>query len=257
VVNNPGDQAPISVSTGAPKSQESGKLRRIARTVARLFRVNHLDYDDTRYVFRLARAAAGLTRGKRPHRLPDYLPLEEVERLIAAAYRQHPSYGLLAEVLFWSGIRVSEAAGLRVENLILAENQAKVVAGKGAKDRFVFLPESVCEKLRLHVHGREEGPVFLSRLRRALSVRRIEQIIRKAARAAGLERKKVTPHALRRSIGTYLLNNGVPLDAVADLLGHADLKVTRDHYARMALPTLKSHYFQAVRAPTQPGEHRA
>lgn len=236
-------RAPGALTGGA---RRAAALRRITRTVARLFQANAVTYDEARGIFKAARARAGLARPRRAGRLPDALSRAEVDALIAAAYAASPRDGLLVEVLFYAGVRVAECAALKVGHLRLDEGALRVEVGKGGKGRLVPLPRALAEKLRLHVGARADGPVFESRQQgRALTARRIEQVVAACARRAGLKRR-VTPHTLRRSLGTFLLNAGLTLDAVADILGHADVKVTRAHYARLAMPEVRRRYAQAV-----------
>src|SRR5207244_633792 len=100
------------------------------------------------------------------------------------------------------------------------------------------------QQLRLHLRDRTRGALFESNRAAAFTPRRIQQIVKAVARKAGVE-KPVHPHSYRHSMATFLRNQGVPLDIVQLLLGHADPRTTQI-YARLSLATARESYDRAM-----------
>jgi tyrosine recombinase XerC len=174
---------------------------------------------------------------KIPSRLPDYLDLHEIEALLAAPDRMVPQGQrdrAILEVLYASGLRVSELVSLNLSNVNLHRGEIRVW-GKGAKERLTLLGKPACRALTRYIQDgrpkliKENKPtnaVFLNRLGSRLSTRSVSNILDKYAKLAGLERR-VTPHLLRHTFATHLLNGGADLRTVQELLGHADLSTTQ------------------------------
>jgi integrase/recombinase XerD len=171
-------------------------------------------------------------------RLPVTLSVAEVETLIAAADRgRDPAGNLRAramlELLYGAGLRVSELLSLEVAGLNLEERFLRVI-GKRSRERLVPVGSSAVEAARAWlVHGRPlmaKGRVvpwlFLNRRGTRLSRMGGWQVVHDCARVAGL-RKRVTPHTLRHSFATHLLEGGADLRVVQELLGHADIATTQ------------------------------
>lgn len=173
-----------------------------------------------------------------PHRgrkLPDVLSIEEIDAMIAAidtskeeALRNHA----IIETLYGSGLRVSELTGLRLSRLSF-EDECVIVEGKGSKQRLVPLSPVAVSLIRDYLEQRIRGPVkpdstdiiFLNRRGAAMSRVMVFYIIRDLARAAGIT-QKVSPHTLRHSFATHLLQGGANLRAIQALLGHESIATT-------------------------------
>jgi integrase/recombinase XerC len=172
-----------------------------------------------------------------PKRLPDYLDLHEVEALLAAPDTTIPQGQrdrAILEVLYASGLRVSELVSLNLSNVDLRHGELRVW-GKGAKERVALLGEPACKALRRYIRdgrlklikeGKATNALFLNRLGNRLSTRSVSNILDKYAKLAGLERR-VTPHIMRHTFATHLLDGGADLRTVQELLGHADLSSTQ------------------------------
>lgn len=208
------------------------------------------------YFVREGRIAANPVRPvptpRRDRKLPRFLEEEDVRRLL----EDGPADGFgalrdraLLEVLYGGGLRVSEAVGLDLGDLDLAEGTARV-RGKGGKERLAplgseaaralaaYLPERAA---RLEAAGRVgEGALFLNKNGGRLDVRSVRRLLRRRADAAGI-RARVTPHTLRHSFATHLLNRGADLRAVQELLGHEDLATTQI-YTHVTVHRLKEVY---------------
>ena len=127
-----------------------------------------------------------------------------------------------------------------------SERTIRVRQGKGGKDRLVLFTEDLGQQLRIHLDDRRRGYLFESNRASAFSARRIQQIVKAIAQQAGAT-KRIHPHSYRHSMATFLRNQGVPLDVVQLLLGHADPKTTQI-YARLSLASARQEYDHAMAA---------
>ncbi len=168
--------------------------------------------------------------------LPETLNEIDVERLIESIPTNAP-LGLrdraMAELLYASGLRISELANARLENLSLDENAIRVT-GKGNKTRIVPVGKKACAAIANYlererptlVKKRTGSEVFLSTRGGKLTTVRIWQILKRSAKHAGLE-QNIYPHLLRHSFATHLLSNGADLRIIQEMLGHADISTTQ------------------------------
>jgi site-specific recombinase XerD len=163
--------------------------------------------------------------GRRPKKLPTVLAREEVNRLFAAAATDRDR--TLLRTAYALGLRVSELVGLRVQDIDAARGLVIVRQGKGAKDRLVPLSPRLLEELRAYWRLRRPQPWLFpgGRRGRPLTAAGVQAAVRRAARRAGLG-KPVSPHTLRHSYATHLLEAGCDLLTIQRLLGHKDLKTT-------------------------------
>ncbi len=185
---------------------------------------------------------------RRARNLPDVLSVDEIDRLIAAidmTKDEGQRNRAIVETLYGSGLRVSELCSLSLGRTFLQE-QYLLVEGKGSKQRIVPLSPVAVEEIRNYLIDREaldikpEGSdtLFLSRRGRPLSRVMVFYIIRDAAKAAGIE-KKVSPHTMRHSFATHLLEGGANLRAIQEMLGHENLSTT-ELYVHMDHTRLRS-----------------
>jgi integrase/recombinase XerD len=169
-------------------------------------------------------------------RLPDFLTREEVERLLDAPDPDKPLHWrdrAILELLYASGVRVSELTGLPVTALDL-EDGFITVFGKGSKERLVPVGGPALRAVGRYLQevrprldrGGGKGRLFLNARGRPLRRESVWSLVRDAARRAGIE-KKVSPHTLRHSFATHLVEGGADLAAVQELLGHADISTTQ------------------------------
>lgn len=168
--------------------------------------------------------------------LPGWLTRAEVDRLLetpAGGTRDGLRDRAVLELLYASGLRVSELAALPLDDLHLDEGFVRVL-GKGRKVRVVPVGSRAVEALRRYLaEGRplyapaiDERAVFVSRLGRALTREAVWKLVTDHARRAGIERH-LTPHTLRHSFASHLLENGAPLRVIQEMLGHADIATTQ------------------------------
>jgi integrase/recombinase XerD len=192
--------------------------------------------------------AAHLDLPREPRLLPDPLGIEEVARLLEAVGPLGPAdpahdaapirSRALLELLYAAGLRVSEATGLDVDDLDLDGATVRVI-GKGDKERLLPVGDVAIDWLRryesavrpallaLHaVSVHRGGPVFLGSRGRRLTRQQAWDVVTRAAAAAGLA-GRATPHTLRHSFATHLLEGGADLRIVQELLGHASISTTQ------------------------------
>jgi integrase/recombinase XerD len=192
-------------------------------------------------------------QGRPSLKLPHSLSRQDVERLL----RQPDPSELLGvrdqamlELLYASGLRVSELVSLQVHQLHLEEDYL-TVRGKGAKVRLIPFGRWAREKLVRYLKemrprllkGRTSSFLFLTRSGKALTRQAFWKLIRRYALAAGIE-KRVTPHTLRHSFATHLLEGGADLRSVQSMLGHSDISTTQiyTHVNRAYLKDVHRRY---------------
>ena len=157
--------------------------------------------------------------------LPVVLSREEVKRLIGAAKSSKSK--LMIMLLYASGLRLSECLKMGQKDLELDQKTGWVRAGKGNKDRMIILSNSLTNVLRKYIVGKgEEDYLFPSRTGSALTSRNVQKIVKRAALRAGIK-KRVSPHTLRHSFATHLLESGTDIRKIQELLGHANLQTTQ------------------------------
>ncbi len=169
--------------------------------------------------------------------LPHTLDYAEVEALLAAP-KTRTKLGLrdraMLELMYATGLRVSELARLTLHDVNADAHFLRTV-GKGSKERIVPVGKQAMDWLRRYLAearprmgngGTSRSEVFLSTRGRPLSTKTIWHLLKKYARAAGIT-KPLSPHTLRHSFATHLLNNGGDLRAIQEMLGHADISTTQ------------------------------
>lgn len=168
--------------------------------------------------------------------LPETLNELQVEQLIESIDTKEP-FGLrnraMVELLYASGLRISELANARLENFDSSEGIVRVT-GKGNKTRLVPVGKNACKALAIYlaterpklVKRRTGSEIFLSARGTKLTTARIWQIVKKCAQRSGLE-ANIYPHLLRHSFATHLLGNGADLRIIQEMLGHADISTTQ------------------------------
>jgi integrase/recombinase XerD len=213
--------------------------------------------------------AAGVVRPKVPRTLPRALSVEEVERILASPAGETEAVlrdRAMLETLYGAGLRISELAGLDVDDLDLEEGSVRVL-GKGDKERLVPLGRYAREALDAYLaSGRpalashassssssSRGALFLNVRGGRLTRQGCAKILRGHVRRAGIERR-VSPHSLRHSFATHLLEGGADVRVVQELLGHASVATTQI-YTLVTQQHLRDVYFTAhprARRPARP-----
>ncbi len=232
---------------GLARSSQSRKL-----SAARMF-ARHLVREGLR-----ADDFTELVEGPRIRRkLPEVLSAAETARLLDAPGRLTPR-GLrdraFLELLYSSGLRVSELCGLLLQSVHLDEGYVRVF-GKGSKERVVPVGGRAVQAIRDYlangrphlVSSRTGSELFLSQWGRGISRKMVWVLVRSHALAAGIE-KPVKPHLLRHSFATHLLDGGADLRAIQEMLGHADISTTQIYTSVQAARVAEEHALHHPRA---------
>ncbi len=193
------------------------------------------------------------TKGpKLPKSLPDFLTTEEIERILTnikietpAGYRNR----VIFELLWVSGMRISELSGLNYENLNLEQNEIRVL-GKGAKERIVLIPDKTKNLLLNYINNVSDlihktpkapnSPLFINNNGFRLQNQSIRKALKQVVDSIEIN-KHITPHIFRHSFATRLIENGADLRIVQELLGHSSISNTQI-YTHVSTGRLKAVY---------------
>ena len=191
---------------------------------------------------------------KADRKLPVVLTVRQIDDLLNAPFKHEPTKhapkwlpvrdAAIMELFYSSGLRLQELASLNVADVDPYSEVVRVL-GKGRKER--VCPVGAPALAAIHRYRQDAkvlaGPLFLSKLRKRLSTRNIAAMLEKYVLLAGLPRG-ITPHKLRHSFATHLLDNGADLRSVQSLLGHASLSTTQI-YTHVSIERMKKVYEEA------------
>lgn len=174
----------------------------------------------------------GINAIKMDKKAPVYLTQDEMRDLVNTALE--PRDNLMVKMLYATGVRVSELVNIKREDIDLDRDTIKVF-GKGAKERIVLIPEMLKPQIEAYCKGFTSGQKLFD-----LTPRTVQRDIKTLALRAGIN-KKVTPHKLRHSFATHMLQNGGNVVAIQKLLGHTSLNTTQI-YTHYSVDELKDMY---------------
>ena len=200
--------------------------------------------------------SALITRPKVEKRLPTVLTVEEAKSLVEAPQGNEGKKinaeeilkdRAILEVLYSSGVRVSELTGLNLRDVDFTEGTIRVL-GKGGKPRIALLGSFAIDALKRYLsfarkNALSEEPLFIGRGKKHITQRTVQRLVRKYTLASGIN-KTPTPHSLRHTFATHLLDRGVDLRTIQELLGHANLSTTQ-RYTSVSMERLMSAYDKA------------
>jgi site-specific recombinase XerD len=191
---------------------------------------------------------------RRGRPLPKALSREQVQRLFAQI--DHPMDRALFLVMLRCGLRVSEVAQLKLEQIDWEQQALQIVQGKGRKDRRVYLsPDAVAsvqQCLAQHPGARAQGYVFWNRKRaqQPLSVKAIQKKMERYAKAAGIT---ASCHSLRHTFASNLLEHGAEVVAIRDFLGHSQI-ASSERYAKISSQKIKQEYMRTMQKIVKQGQ---
>ncbi len=167
-----------------------------------------------------------IKRPKREKKIPSVLTKEEVKKLFNSF--QNKKSKLLVSLIYACGFRVSELINLKINDLDFENKIGHVRQAKGKKDRIFNIPAFLLKDLQKQTKKQKEQnqKYLFTGPKESLSDRNIQKIVRLAAKRVGIN-KKVSPHTLRHSFATHLLEDGIDIRKIQELLGHADLSTTQ------------------------------
>ena len=196
-----------------------------------------------------------INRPRREKKLPNFINYEEYMTLIKQAEKEENEFLrarnlLFLEILFDTGLRVSEAVNIKFSDINKSECSIKVL-GKGSKERIVYFGEYALNYLneymaiRAGINSSDKNYLFLNKNYTKLTRRGAEYLINSVTKQA-LLKQKVTPHTLRHSFATEMLNNGCDIRSVQELLGHKSLSTT-GIYTHVTNEVVRTEYLKAFK----------
>jgi integrase/recombinase XerD len=192
-------------------------------------------------VLQQPKMALQIPRPRRQAKLPEVLSAEEVARMLEKP--RNLKHRALIMLLYSSGLRVGEIVRLRPGDIEEDRGLLRVRAGKGGKDRITILADRAFQVLRTYraAYPTDKWLFQGARADRHLSARSVQRVVSRAAEAAGVQ-KHVTPHVLRHSFATHLLEAGINLRIIQELLGHKNPRTTQiyTHVARTTIGAVRS-----------------
>nr|WP_231963874.1 site-specific tyrosine recombinase/integron integrase [Thermococcus chitonophagus] len=198
------------------KGYSMRSLNLVVQALKAYFRFEGLDYEAER-----------LKNPKVPKTLPKSLTREEVKRLIEVI--DSPRDRLIILLMYGAGLRISEVCNLKKEDIDFENHLLRVKGGKGGKDRIIPLPEELLDEIKRYLDARKDSSpyLFVEKRRKKkdkLSPKTVWRIIKVYGEKAGIN---LTPHQLRHSFATHMLESGVDIRIIQELLGHANLSTTQ------------------------------
>jgi len=173
-------------------------------------------------------------------KIPEILTREEVKSLINTT--KNLKSKLIIKLLYATGLRVSELTNLRLKDLSIDKREGWVRSGKGSKDRFFKLSDFLIEDLNKYISTLDEkGEYLFPGKNKTLTPRNIQKIVERSTSKAGIT-KRVSPHKLRHSFATHLLDNGTDIRMIQILLGHSSIATTElyTHISQEQIKKIKS-----------------
>ena len=210
---------------------------------------NYYDYLEYKHLIEY-NPLKDLNRPKKEKRLPNFINNNDYEKIIKKSLERTDFIGrrntLLLELLYSSGIRISEALNIKIKDINMSDKSIRIL-GKGSKMRIVYFGEYTKEYLEEYLKVRNSSLeyLFLNKNNTLLTRRGAEYIISNLVKNS-LLKKKVTPHTFRHSYATEMLNNGADIRSVQELLGHSSLSTT-GIYTHVTNEVVRREYLKAFK----------
>ena len=210
---------------------------------------NYYDYLEYKHLIEY-NPLKDLNRPKKEKRLPNFINNNDYEEIIKKSLERTDFIGrrntLLLELLYSSGIRISEALNIKIKDINMSDKSIRIL-GKGSKMRIVYFGEYAKEYLEEYLKVRNSSLeyLFLNKNNTLLTRRGAEYIISNLVKTS-LLKKKVTPHTFRHSYATEMLNNGADIRSVQELLGHSSLSTT-GIYTHVTNEVVRREYLKAFK----------
>ena len=179
-------------------------------------------------------------------KLPNYLSYNEIETMLEVpdTFKNNSLRDkLIIEILYSTGIRVSELVNIKVKDIDFYNNQI-LILGTGNKERYVIFGNTLKDMLKEYISIKSDSEYLITnKYNKKMSTRSIEEIVKKIVKIDGIK-NKVTPHTIRHTFATHMLNEGADLRVVQELLGHENLKTT-EVYTHVSNERLRSVYLSS------------
>lgn len=174
------------------------------------------------YLNLLGKETSSIPNYKSDKKLPIVLSKKEIKNMVIST--TNFNHRLIIQILYGAGLRLSEVINLKWNDIDFNRNIIHIKCAKGRKDRIVMLSPKLKKNLKI-LSLKKEGVLFKTQRGNKYSSRSIQLIVSKSAELAGIN-KKVTPHTLRHSFATHLLENGTDIRYISNLLGHSNIRTT-------------------------------
>lgn len=223
--------------------KETSEMRKSIEDIKGVVNKYQLTPPQFRYICKQVRIQTGLAIPKGRKKLPDYLNPAEIYRLLEVA-KDSPFDAVIVEFLIKTGLRIAEALDLLVSSIDWDNNQLKVIAGKGAKDRYVPIGNDLQTKIRLLIGKRQSGYLFQKKNGRKYTTRAIQKRISKLINKCKFT-KHLSTHSLRHTFACICLSKGMRLEDIKILMGHSSIKTT-ETYAKLELGSIKEQFLMLM-----------
>jgi integrase/recombinase XerD len=238
---NPHDFAVLDEIAKSPEVDLEGVTKQILRIVRR----EHVDYASFLDICQRVRIKAGLKRAKPQRKLPQLLSEVDLKRFFLAIQDAEViEHELMLRFLLFTSLRVSELVSIKVGDVDLGNCKVFIRQGKGSKDRYILFPASLRMTLASHIKANSRNEyLFESGQHRAYSPRRIQQIVEKYGKKAGIT--GVHPHLFRHQMLTWLTKSGLA-DAQIQLISGHSSKKSLEIYQHLGLESVEASYQAAA-----------
>lgn len=227
-------------------SNEKAKSEVVAQIV-RLARKERLGYEDFVYVCQQARKKLGLRRPKKERKLPQLLPEAELKKFFRVIQRcGNLQHEIMLKLLFFTAVRVSELAGIRISDIDFDNCRIFIEQGKGKKDRYILFPVSFRLVLQSHLRANPKNRYLFETTRcTPFTPRRVQQIVKLYRDEAGIA-QHVHPHLFRHQMITWLTARGLSDSQIQLISGH-ESKKSLEVYQHLSLKNVEQAYQEAVK----------
>ncbi len=217
------------------------------KKIVRVVRQHRLSYDAFIAVCQQVRLKLKMEKPKKERRLPELLSLAELKKFFKTVQKcGDTQHELMLKLMLYTAVRVSELVNIRVRDIDLDGCKIFIDRGKGSKDRYILFPSDFRLALQTYMDANESNDfLFESRLNQPFTPRRVQQIIRRYADLAGINRS-VHPHLLRHQMLTFLTAQGLSDAKIQLISGHGNRK-SLELYQHLSLAAIEGDYQKAVR----------
>ncbi len=217
------------------------------KKIVRVVRQHRLSYDAFIAVCQQVRLKLKMEKPKKERRLPELLSLAELKKFFKTVQKcGDTQHELMLKLMLYTTVRVSELVNIRVSDVDLDGCKIFIDNGKGSKDRYILFPSELRLALQSYMDANESNDfLFESRLNQPFTPRRVQQIIRRYADLAGINRS-VHPHLLRHQMLTFLTAQGLSDAKIQLISGHGNRK-SLELYQHLSLAAIEGDYQKAVR----------
>ena len=226
-------------------NKETSKVKKIINEIIKIKKEAGIGSETNRYIDKKVREELKLQVPKTPKGLPKYLTASELYTLLNTAFSINKKDSALLEFMALTGLRVSEVVNLQINNIDENSNQLLVVGGKGNKDRYVPISNSLIQKIEMWIQGKRTGYVFCKGNGKPYTIRAIQKKVVKYLELCRFDKKNLSTHTLRHTFACLCLAKGLRLEDIQLMMGHSS-RVTTEIYARLELGDIKDKYLQLM-----------